>query len=62
MSDALATRLRPAAARQPNYQATEAVGYGWRKFTASPSTLLVPALIAFLVILVIVEPSSTSCS
>jgi uncharacterized membrane protein len=31
-----------------DYQATEAVGYGWRKFTGSPSTLLIPALLAFI--------------
>lgn len=35
------------------YKATEAIGYGWRKFKESPSTLLVP-MIVVLVVLVIV--------
>ena len=35
------------------YKATEAISYGWRKFKAGPSTLLVP-MIVVLVVLVIV--------
>jgi len=29
------------------YKATEAISYGWRKFKASPSTLLVPMIVVF---------------
>jgi uncharacterized membrane protein len=29
------------------YRATEAISYGWRKFKASPSTLLVPMIVVF---------------
>jgi hypothetical protein len=36
------------------YKATDAIGYGWRKFKQSPSTLLVP-MIVVLVVLVIVS-------
>jgi uncharacterized membrane protein len=35
------------------YQATEAVGYGWRKFTASPMTLLIPVIVVFVVVAVV---------
>lgn len=34
------------------YSAPDAVGYGWRKFFASPGTLLVPVLIVFVVLVV----------
>jgi hypothetical protein len=29
------------------YRATAAIGYGWRKFRASPSTLLIPMIVVF---------------
>src|SRR4051794_5640182 len=29
------------------YRATAAIGYGWRKFKASPSTLLIPMIVVF---------------
>ena len=32
---------------QTPYQATAAIGYGWRKFKESPSTLLVPMIVVF---------------
>lgn len=35
------------------YQATEAIGYGWRKFTQSPSTMLIPTLVAWVGIIVV---------
>lgn len=35
------------------YQATDAVGYGWKKFFSSPGTLLVPTLIAWIGIILI---------
>ncbi len=40
------------------YSATDALGYGWRKFFASPGTLLVPMIVVFVgvaVVAVIVE-------
>jgi len=33
------------------YRATEAISYGWRKFKASPSTLLVPMLVVLVVLI-----------
>ncbi len=48
MSDA----TQPVTDSTP-YKATEAIGYGWRKFKASPGTLLVP-MIVVLVVLVLV--------
>ncbi len=35
------------------YSPTDAFGYGWRKFTASPATLLVPVLVVFVVLLIV---------
>ena len=35
------------------YSAPDAIGYGWRKFFASPGTLLVPVLVVWLVVLVV---------
>ncbi len=35
------------------YSPTDAVGYGWNKFKASPSTLLVPTLVIGVVVIVI---------
>jgi uncharacterized membrane protein len=35
------------------YRATEAIGYGWRKFKASPSTLLVPMIVVVVVLVVV---------
>ena len=35
------------------YQATEAIGYGWRKFTQSPGTMLIPTLVAWVGIIVV---------
>ncbi len=42
-----------AATDDTPYRATEAIGYGWRRFKERPSTLLVP-MIVVLVVLVIV--------
>jgi uncharacterized membrane protein len=42
--------------RQPQpaaYSPTEAIGYGWKKFTASPSTLLVPMIVVWVVLVVV---------
>ena len=33
------------------YKATEAIAYGWRKFKASPSTLLVPMIVVLVVLI-----------
>ena len=35
------------------YKATEAIAYGWRKFKASPSTLLVPMIVVVVVLVVV---------
>lgn len=35
------------------YRATEAIGYGWRKFKASPGTLLVPMIVVVVVLVVV---------
>jgi len=35
------------------YNATDAFGYGWNKFKARPSEMLVPVLVVFLVVLVV---------
>lgn len=35
------------------YRATEAIGYGWRKFKASPGTLLVPMIVVLIVLVVV---------
>ena len=35
------------------YKATEAISYGWRKFKASPSTLLVPMLVVLVVLIAV---------
>jgi len=35
------------------YSPPAAVGYGWRKFTASPGTLLVPVLVVFVALIVV---------
>ena len=35
------------------YNATDAFGYGWNKFKAKPSELLVPVLVVFLVVIVL---------
>lgn len=44
--------IDPAAYDGPSagapYRATEAISYGWRKFKASPSTLLVPMIVVFI--------------
>ena len=37
----------------PRYRPTEAIGYGWRKFKASPSMLLVPMIVVVLVLVVV---------
>ena len=36
------------------YSPTEALSYGWRKFSASPSTLLVPMIVAWVGIVITV--------
>ncbi len=39
----------------PNaYSPTDAIGYGWNKFRASPATLLVPMIVAFIGLVVVV--------
>ncbi|HEY2878768.1 hypothetical protein [Nocardioides sp.] len=44
----------PYGQPQPaGYSPTEAIGYGWRKFTASPTTLLVPMIVVWVVLVVI---------
>jgi len=35
------------------YNATDAFGYGWNKFKAKPSEMLVPVLVVFLVVIVV---------
>ena len=35
------------------YKATEAIGWGWRKFKAGPSTLLVPMLVVLVVLVAV---------
>ena len=35
------------------YRATEAIGYGWRKFKASPGTLLVPMIVVLIVLVAV---------
>jgi hypothetical protein len=35
------------------YSPTEAIGYGWKKFTASPTTLLVPTLVVGLGVILV---------
>jgi uncharacterized membrane protein len=42
----------PPAGDAP-YSPTEAFGYGWRKFVARPSTLLVPVLVVWLALIVV---------
>ncbi|HEX3222677.1 MAG TPA: hypothetical protein VHR35_08920 [Nocardioides sp.] len=42
---------QPAAAS--DYSPTEAMAYGWRKFSASPATLLVPMIVVFVGIVVV---------
>jgi uncharacterized membrane protein len=38
----------------PNaYSPTEAIGYGWKKFTSSPGTLLIPMLVVWVVLVVV---------
>jgi uncharacterized membrane protein len=46
---------QPATGGAPTgpYSAPDAVGYGWRKFTAGPGTLLVPVLVLFVVLIVV---------
>jgi uncharacterized membrane protein len=36
----------------PPYSPTDAIGYGWRKFSASPGTLLIPMIVAWLGIVI----------
>jgi uncharacterized membrane protein len=44
----------PYGQPQPaGYSPTEAIGYGWKKFTASPTTLLVPMIVVWVVLIVI---------
>jgi uncharacterized membrane protein len=43
----------PAAGGTAAYSATDAIAYGWRKFTASPGTLLIPMIVVFVGILVV---------
>jgi uncharacterized membrane protein len=43
----------PASAPGGAYSAVEAIQYGWTKFTKSPSTLLVPALVVLAVVVVL---------
>jgi uncharacterized membrane protein len=43
----------PAGGAVP-YSPTDALGYGWRKFSASPSTLLIPMIVAWVGIVVTV--------
>jgi len=43
----------PPAGDAP-YSPTEAIGYGWRKFIASPSTLLIPMIVVWVGIMVTV--------
>jgi len=44
----------PYGAPDPNaYSPTDAVGFGWRHFTASPATLLVPTLVIGIAVIVI---------
>ena len=46
----------PRSARRPTpYKATEAIAFGWQKFKARPSTLLVP-MIVVLVVLIACRP------
>jgi uncharacterized membrane protein len=35
------------------YSATDAIGYGWRKFTAKPGQLLVPVLVVGIVLIIV---------
>ena len=35
------------------YSPTDAIGYGWRKFTASPGTLLIPMIVVFVGVLLV---------
>ena len=47
---------QPGAYGQPAeapYSPTEAIAYGWRKFTASPATLLVPMIVVFVGIVIV---------
>jgi uncharacterized membrane protein len=48
MSDALAPG-QPAESAP--YKATEAIGYGWKKFKERPSTLLVPMIVVLVVLI-----------
>jgi uncharacterized membrane protein len=36
-----------------SYSPTDAIGYGWRQFTASPSTLLVPVLVVGICLIIV---------
>ena len=53
MSDVSGTPSDPYGAPVDGtpYRATEAIGYGWRKFKASPSTLLVPMIVVLVVLI-----------
>jgi uncharacterized membrane protein len=45
----------PYGTPQPDgYSPTDAIGFGWKKFTASPATLLVPMIVAFVGLVVVV--------
>ena len=43
----------PGGSPDRPYSAPDAVSYGWRKFFASPGTLLVPVLLVFVVLIVV---------
>jgi uncharacterized membrane protein len=44
----------PFGPPQPaGYSPTEAIGYGWKKFTASPTTLLIPMIVVWVVLVVV---------
>lgn len=44
----------PYGQPQPaGYSPTEAIGYGWKKFTASPTTLLIPMIVVWVVLVVV---------
>ncbi len=50
MSDAL---VPGQPAESATYKATEAIGYGWRKFKERPSTLLVPMIVVLVVLIAV---------
>ncbi len=53
MSDATDPAAFGGPADGTPYRATEAISYGWRKFKAGPSTLLVPMIVVLVVLVVV---------